>query len=80
MAEELIGVEPHAPSCVTAGQNSALFMAENTSRDMATTAVLGTAAAKRHCRAEGLLKSLCPLLIRHISLTIINCTTATFVY
>lgn len=60
MAEELIGAEPHAPSCVTAGQNSALFMAENTSRDMATTAVLGTAAAKRHCGAGGQLKSLCP--------------------
>lgn len=32
MARELIGVEPYEPSCVAAGQNSTLFMAENMSQ------------------------------------------------
>lgn len=45
---------------------------------MATAA--GHSCRQKHCRVGCLFKSLCPLLIRHISFTIINCTRATFVY
>jgi hypothetical protein len=62
MTKELIGVETYEPSCVAAGQNSTLFMGWKHGSDVATAAVLGTAATQKHCRVQSLFKSLCSLL------------------
>lgn len=82
MAQELIGVETYEPSflCGSWAEQYSVHGWKYVS-DMATTAVPGTAAPQTHCRDGGLFKSPCLLLSsRHISLTIINRTTATFVY
>lgn len=80
MAKELIGVEHYEPSCVAAGQNSALFMAENMSQTWPPQLRWAQPPLRSPAESGACLDTLPSSLIRYISFTIINCTTATFVY